>query len=161
MKFYTVSEAYAIFLQGICSKVPNVIDIHYKNPKAFVGIVLEVAGHKYLAPLTSPKDWHSSLKSSSPLYFKLHENGVPENQLGLVNLKFMFPILDSEVSLIDMDNLPDTPYKRMLYKQLQFIRSNSDTLMKKSSLLRMLVLSGKVTGTCDFAALEERYTGFK
>lgn len=160
MKFYTVSEAYAAYLKGIDSQIPNVVDVKYQNPKAFIGVVLEVEGHKYLAPLTSPKDWHSGLNNSSPKYFKLHENGNPENGLGLINLKFMFPIIDDEVSLIDVDELPDTAYKRMLYKQLQFIRTNSERITKKSKLLRNLVLGGKMQGTCDFASLEECYGNF-
>ena len=160
MKFYTVSEAYATFLKGIDDQIPNVIDVKYQNPKAFIGVVLEVDGHKYLAPLTSPKPWHDTLNNSSLKYFKLHENGNPENGLGLVNLKFMFPIIDNEVSLIDVDGMPDTPYKRMLYKQLQFIRSNSEQITKKSKLLRNLVLAGKMQGTCDFASLEESYASF-
>ena len=32
----------------------------------------------------------------------------------------MIPIIEAEVSLLDLDSMPDTPYKRMLYKQLQF-----------------------------------------
>ncbi|MBM4805924.1 type III toxin-antitoxin system ToxN/AbiQ family toxin [Vibrio parahaemolyticus] len=160
MKFYTVSEAYADYLKGICEKIPNVVDAKYQNPKAFIGIVLEVEGHKYLAPLTSPKDWHANLKPSSPKYFKLHENGNPDNGLGLINLKFMFPIIEDEVSLIDLDELSDTPYKRMLYKQLQFIRSNSERITKKSQLLRKLVLGGEMGGTCDFASLEECYGNY-
>ena len=160
MKFYTVSEAYAAFLKGIDSQIPNVVDVKYQNPKAFIGVILEVEGHKYLAPLTSPKDWHSGLSNSSPKYFKLHENGNPDNGLGLINLKFMFPIIDDEISLIDVDELPDTTYKRMLYKQLQFIRTNSEKITKKSNLLRNLVLARKMKGTCDFASLEECYKSF-
>ena len=160
MKFYTVSESYADFLKGIDNGIPNVVDPRYQNPKPFIGVVLEVDGHKYLAPLTSPKDWHSGISNSSPKYFKLHENGNPENILGLINLKFMFPIIDSEVSLIDMDEMPSSQYKNMLYKQLEFIRANSDKITKKSKLLRSLVLQGKVNGTCDFGALEQNYQQF-
>lgn len=160
MKFYTVSVAYAQHLKEIDDKIPNVFDAAYKNPKAFIGVVLEVDGHKYLAPLTSKKSWHADVKSSSPNYFKLHETGKPDNDLGLINLKFMFPIIESEVTLIELDDMPDTKYKKMLYKQLQFIRVNSENIVKKAALLRQLVLNGKMKGTCNFAALEECYQNF-
>ena len=160
MKFYTISSRYIEYLKGFEDKVPNSEDPNYQNPKAFIGIVLEIQGHKYLAPLTSPKPWHSTIKESSPSFFKLHENGVPENQLGLINLKFMIPIIEAEVSLLDLNGMPNTSYKRMLYKQLQFIRVNSDKIAEKSELLRNLVLQGKMQGTCNFSLLEEKYRDF-
>ncbi|SMG75014.1 Uncharacterised protein [Klebsiella quasipneumoniae] len=160
MKFYQISSRYISYLKEFEEKVPNSEDPTYQNPKAFIGIVLDIQGHKYLAPLTSPKPWHQDIKESSPNFFKLHENGVPENQLGLINLKFMIPIIESEVSLLDMDSMPDSRYKRMLYKQLQFIRANSDKINEKSELLRSLVLQGKMRGTCNFGLLEEKYRDF-
>ncbi|EDD5708002.1 type III toxin-antitoxin system ToxN/AbiQ family toxin [Salmonella enterica subsp. enterica serovar Enteritidis] len=160
MKFYTISSSYIKYLKDFDDKVPNSEDPTYNNPKAFIGIVLEIEGHKYLAPLTSPKAWHANVKESSPAFFKLHENGVPDNQLGLINLKFMIPIIEAEVSLLDLDSMPDTPYKRMLYKQLQFIRVNEDKISEKSKLLRNLALQGRMQGTCDFAMLEEKYQHF-
>lgn len=160
MKFYTVSVRYAAFLKSIDGHIPDLVNASYRNPKPFIGIVLDVDGHKYLAPLTSPKDWHKDIVSSSPKYFKLHEVGNPSNELGLINIKFMFPIIDSEMTLIDLDNMPDNQYKNMLYNQLQFIRVNSDVIAKKSKLLRTLVLQGKMKGTCDFNALESGYNQF-
>lgn len=160
MKFYTVSVPYAHYLKEIDDKIPNVVDANYQNPKAFIGVVLDVDGHKYLAPLTSQKPWHADVKSSSPNYFKLHEIGNPDNGLGLINLKFMFPILESEMALIELDDMPETRYKKMLYKQLQFIRVNSEDIVKRSALLRHLVLTGKMKGTCNFAALEACYQKF-
>ncbi|MGI2125061.1 type III toxin-antitoxin system ToxN/AbiQ family toxin [Shewanella baltica] len=161
MKFYTISAAYVTFLKGIDGQIPDVTNVDYQNPKPFIGIVLDFDGHKYLAPLTSPKPWHDDIKSSSPKYFKIHETGVPENKLGLVNLKFMFPVLDSEITLIDLDNLTDEKYQRLLYNQLQFIRANAEQITKKSKLLRVLSSKGKVEGTCNFAALENAYKTFK
>lgn len=160
MKFYTISSKYIEYLKEFDDKVPNSEDPTYQNPKAFIGIVLEIQGHKYLAPLTSPKKWHNNVKESSLSCFKLHENGVPENQLGLINLKFMIPIIEAEVSLLDLGSMPNTPYKRMLYKQLQFIRANSDKIASKSDTLRNLVLQGKMQGTCNFSLLEEKYRDF-
>ncbi|MEQ4676899.1 type III toxin-antitoxin system ToxN/AbiQ family toxin [Providencia vermicola] len=160
MKFYNISSKYICYLKSFEEKVPNSEDPTYQNPKAFIGVVLDIQDHKYLAPLTSPKPWHENIKESSPNFFKLHENGVPENQLGLINLKFMIPVIESEISLLDMNSMPDSPYKKMLYKQLQFIRANSDKINEKSELLRSLVLQGNIKGTCDFGLLEEKYRDF-
>ena len=78
----------------------------------------------------------------------------------MINLKFMIPIIEAEVSLLDLNGMPNTSYKRMLYKQLQFIRVNSDKIAEKSELLRNLVLQGKMQGTCNFSLLEEKYRDF-
>ncbi|PEH15929.1 toxN, partial [Salmonella enterica] len=49
MKFYTISSSYIKYLKDFDDKVPNSEDPTYNNPKAFIGIVLEIEGHKYLA----------------------------------------------------------------------------------------------------------------
>jgi len=161
MQFYTISEDYAEYLRGIDASIPNIKGNGYKNPKPFIGIVLHIDDHRYVAPLTSPKEWHDSIKNSSPMYFKIHENGNPDHKLGLVNLKFMFPILDDYSSLIDLENHDDEKYQQLLYKQLEFIRPNSEKLGKKAALLRKLFFEGKVKGTCNFASLEECYKKFR
>jgi len=160
MKFYTLSIDYAEFLKKFDSKVPNLTGVDYKNPKPFVGVVLEIDGHKYLAPMTSPKSWHDDIKNSNVNYFKIHENGDPTNYLGMINFKFMIPIIESEICLIDLDGISSEKYKNLLYNQLQFIRSSEDKIKKRSRLLRNWSLEGKVTGTCDFLALEANYNSY-
>lgn len=73
MKFYTVSDAYIRFLKSIDRKVPN----SYAGKKPFIGVVLEVNGHKYLVPLTSYKQKQDRIKLHCPTAVKLHERGNP------------------------------------------------------------------------------------
>ena len=160
MKFYTISSSYAAYLKQFDNKVPNLTADNYKHPKPFIGVVLQIENHAYLAPMTSPKDWHTSIKGSDPKYFKIYENGNTQNYLGMINLKFMIPVLDSEISLIDLENIASKHYQRLLYNQLQFIRSHQKKIKSKSLLLRKLVLNGKINNTCNFQSLEANYMSY-
>lgn len=46
MEFYTVSDAYIAWLKSIDNRVPD----NYQGKRAFIGIVLDINGHQYLAP---------------------------------------------------------------------------------------------------------------
>lgn len=160
MKFYTISTDYVSFLKTVDARVPNTQDPAYQQQKIFVGVVLEIDGHKYLAPLTSYKPHQDKIKSSSPVSFKLHEKSNPDNKLGMINLKFMIPVLDSQIQLLDINSISGG-YQRMLYKQLEFIRVNKSMILKKAELLRHLVIDKEQNfGSCNFALLEEKYRSF-
>ncbi|WP_052721946.1 type III toxin-antitoxin system ToxN/AbiQ family toxin [Pseudomonas synxantha] len=62
MKLYTVTDAYIAYLKGIDSKVLN----NYGGIRPYVGIIIEIGGHKYLAPLTSYKAKQEKLNNNLP-----------------------------------------------------------------------------------------------
>ncbi|MEM9276100.1 MAG: type III toxin-antitoxin system ToxN/AbiQ family toxin [Cyanobacteria bacterium P01_F01_bin.143] len=159
--FYTVSDSYINFLKQIERKVPN---NNYSNrKKLFIGIVLEINGHKYLAPLTSYKKSQDNISDSSPTIEKLHERGNPDNKLGMIQFRYMIPVIDSEIQLLDIENQPE-PYKSMLYKQFEFMKLRTNTILKKARRLHKLVVETKkdffCRKSCDFKSLEENYRNF-
>jgi protein AbiQ len=164
LKFYTVTEEYLTFLQKHEKKVPNPKGASYKNAKPFVGIVLEVEGHKFLAPLTSYKpELHNKLPKSFPTHCKIHEIGNPENQLGLVALRFMIPVLDSEITELDF-SVQQEPYLSMLQRQYASIKENQEVIKKQANKLYSLVVNDNhshfVELACDFALLVSVYQEF-
>lgn len=153
LKFYTVSTAYLDHLQAVEPKVYYAKGAAYINAKPYIGIVLEISGHKFIAPLTSYKPKQDTIKSSSPAAFKLHERGNPGNKLGMVSLNNMIPIIDSEITPLDLE-AQSHGYKKMLYKQFEFIKANSEEIKDKAAKLHHHVTVIRtpfyVKISCDF-----------
>jgi protein AbiQ len=156
LKFYVVSTAYLDHLQAVEPKVYYSKGAAYINAKPYIGIVLEVAGHKFIAPLTSYKQKHDKIKSSNVTAFKLHEKGNPSNKLGMISLNNMIPILDTEITLLDM-NAQEVRYQRLLYKQFEFIKANSDEIKDRAAKLHHQVSVVRTTFyvsiSCNFTAM--------
>ena len=164
LKFYTVSTAYLDHLQAVEPKVYYSKGDGYINAKPYIGIVLDVAGHKFIAPLTSYKPKQDGIKSSSLSVFKLHERGNPSNKLGMISLNNMIPILDSQISLLDLP-AQQSSYKKLLYKQFEFIKSNSDEIKDRAAKLHHQVTVARtifyVNISCNFNAMIDASKTFK
>lgn len=153
MKFYTVTDDYIRHLKKTDKNVPD----NYSESRAYIGVVLQVNGFKYLAPLTSYKTKQDKIKNSTPTIFKLHEDGNPENKLGMIQLNNMIPVIDSVISELDVDS-QDEPYKQMLQRQIKFIKKNSDKIVTRAEKLRKLVVENQHPHfskvSCKFEDLE-------
>ena len=114
--------------------------------------------------MTSYKEKQDSLKSGNPTLFKMHEDGVPENKLGMVQLNNMIPVLDSEITELDIES-KEEEYQELLKKQLIYLKKNKDIIQKKASKLHYLVVVKKhpfsMKMSCDFDALEKCMNTFK
>lgn len=152
MQFYVIADSYINHLVACDQHV-------YKNKgtRPYIGVVLEVDGVEFLAPLTSYKAKQDKIPDKSPLIFKMHELGNEKNNLGMVQVNNMIPILSSEIKLLDLSSL-DAKYQNLLNMQQQFLRKNQEELQKKASKLYTLVSNGVATRIvdmcCDFKALE-------
>jgi protein AbiQ len=154
MLFYTVDNQYIAHLKTVDSKVPN----NYNAIKPFVGIVLEINGFKYLAPLTSPKPNHDYRKSGDITCVKIHELGKPETKLGMIQLKNMIPVSDSVINLFNVKSRGPA-YESLLNNQLGYIKTVHEEIVNKSAKLYGQVTVKKtkfyVDLSCEFIALEQ------
>lgn len=164
MRFYTISDEYIAFLQQFDKKVPNSGGTNYKNKKVYIGVVLEIGTHKFLAPLTSHKEAHDRIQSSSCSAFKLHERTNPDNKLGLISINYMVPVPDSELIELDIDT-QEYRYKRMLYMQYEFIKINREEIVNRAAKLYEHVVIKRsaffVKISCDIPKLVDEYKNFK
>nr|EKW0785504.1 type III toxin-antitoxin system ToxN/AbiQ family toxin [Klebsiella michiganensis] len=152
MKFYIIADSYIKHLKSCDEKVRE-----NKGTRPYIGVVFEVNGVEFLAPLTSYKEKHDKIPSGFPLIFKMHELGNEENKLGMVQLNNMVPVLSSEIELLDLSVL-DPQYRNLLNLQQQFLRKNQEELQKKAGKLYSIVSKGFSTKLidlcCNFQALE-------
>ncbi|WP_418113813.1 type III toxin-antitoxin system ToxN/AbiQ family toxin [Vibrio scophthalmi] len=155
MKIYTISDSYLDHLRNVDSKVPS---NDYKNDKPYIGVLLEVNNCKYLAPLTSQKPSIDAIPANRPTIFKLHADDDETDKLGAIQILYMIPVVESEITELDIDSITDEFYKGLLNKQVQFIRKNSEAIQKKAKKLYNLVINNRgnfANNSCDFLALEK------
>ena len=156
LQFYTVSTAYLDHLRNVEPKVYYSQGDGYVNAKPYIGVVLELSGHKFLAPLTSHKPKHDSIRSSNVTVFKMHERGNPDNKLGMISLNNMIPVLDAEIALLDIES-QSPKYKKLLHKQYEFIKANADEIKDRAAKLHHQVTAVRTTFyvnlSCNFTAM--------
>ncbi|WP_159882009.1 type III toxin-antitoxin system ToxN/AbiQ family toxin [Paenibacillus puerhi] len=153
LKICEIQPAYLDYLRVHDSKVSE------KGSRKFVGIILEVNGQKYCAPLSSPKVRHIRIQDTAPDIVK-----IDGGKLGVINLNNMIPVLDSAIIHLDILQVADVQYRGLLTQQALSIRSNEQAIMKKAKRLHSMVASQKHPKLndrcCDFIGLEAVASSF-
>lgn len=97
VRFLHIRSDFIAYLKSIDHRVQDNYDMH-TNKKPYVsGILINVNGKKYIAPLTSPKEKYERLENKA--IFKLEK--IEKNRtvsLGIVLLNNMIPYVSSVVS---------------------------------------------------------------
>lgn len=161
MRFYNIKDDYIKYLRTFDEKVA----LNKKETRPYVGVVLEIAGIKYYAPFTSPKPKHQKMKNGKD--FRKINNGV----YGAINFNNMIPVLDSEVVLINIENIPDEKYKRLLQNQYKSIKADIEGIQRTAEKLHTLVLTddNKLSNfdklvkarCCNLGLLEDIYKKYR
>ena len=143
LSLYKVDEQYNRKLYELDCKVLDVSD--WKARRPFVGILIEVNDIKYVAPLSSPKKKHLSMKNTIDFY------KIDKGKLGVINFNNMIPVRDKyiiKVNPFEMNifNEEDKKYIKLLNKQLTWINKtkNVDIIIKKATKIRQLYLENRL-----------------
>lgn len=131
MRLYTVKDEYINFLRKYDTKVAE--NKNHKRP--YVGVLIEVDGIKYYAPLTSPKEKHKHMKNSKD--FRRINKGI----YGAVNFNNMIPVRDDAINLIDFNSIEDIQYRRLLQNQYNYILLDKVQIMKTAAELRKMIFT--------------------
>ncbi|MDU2702388.1 MAG: type III toxin-antitoxin system ToxN/AbiQ family toxin [Veillonella sp.] len=144
MRIYRIKDEYIEYLKKYDGKVAN----NKKEKRPYVGIVLEVNGFQYFAPLTSPKPKHEKMKN------KLDFIKLSDGKLGAINLNNMIPVNSNVVINMDINKDCDIKYRELLKDQLEFINSNAKLIQGQANKLYI-----KVTEFNSF--IKERCVNYK
>lgn len=148
---------YCNYLRKFDNKVPYNYDKKVLRP--FIGVLFEVNGFKYFAPLSSPKPKHKCMKST--LDFLKIANG----ELGAINFNNMLPVTDNNIIKLDLEKdcltKTEEKYTKLLKEQLYWLNRNQDKLYNKSTKLYDKYISGTLNSSiaercCNFKLLEEK-----
>lgn len=149
LKFYDVDRDYVAFLKEYESKVPNIS--YAAHDKFICGVVLEIDGRKYYAPISS---------FSKPQ----RTNFLLKNSVGRVTssirLSFMFPVPDDKITLKNF-SLEEPPYRRLLMDEYKYCNVHEAKIVEKARYVHKSVTQDKnplmVKNCCDFDKLEAAY----
>ena len=170
LSFYIIDEKYVKYLQDKelekrgFTKVSNTFNLLYLHKKCYVGIIFEINGFKYLAPLTHPKTHYEENKQffnriSTPINIT---TGEKTKYFGRIMYSYMIPVpTDDLIEEIIINDVDDYGYRMLLLTQYFFI---NDKKVKDSIYLKASMLYKKVCNNpnhylskvcCDFKYLED------
>lgn len=154
LKFYDIDENYIQFLKTIDRQVP---DVKYdSNNKFLCGVVLEINGIKYYAPIS-----HKTDKQQTNL--QIFDNGVP---ISTIRFSFMIPAFDEVLTYKNFKDIAkiDPAYASLLHAEHSYCSNNvADIKSKALSVYKIgCNKNHRLNYTCcDFKKLEEHYMEYK
>ncbi len=174
-KIYSVSDEYIEYLRA---RHPNVYSNkieHRTHYRKYIGVVINMAGHNYYIPMSSPKNTDYQVagdekvikKSIVPIIRIVVRNNNNEKELkGTLRISHMIPVPDSELKLYDLDNETDIAYKELVNNEVIFIRKNQVKITNYANLMYKQKIENDETAkyvktALDFKALEEMCQNYK
>lgn len=167
MKLFTIDSNYIDYLKQFDKNVMNHFGDKYNKTRKYIGILLEVNGFKYLAPLSSPKktDYLEDGKIRNSIVSLIRI--VYENRLlGTIKLSNMIPVFNEKViEYYVLEKETDLKYKDLVFNELKFIYQNKELIIKNANKLykqKLLNLDiGYIKNTINFKLLEEKAKEYK
>ncbi|MBQ8166956.1 MAG: type III toxin-antitoxin system ToxN/AbiQ family toxin [Lachnospiraceae bacterium] len=98
-----------------------------KEKRKYIGVVFEIKGIKYFAPLSSYKDKHKKMKESVD-FIKIKDYAV-------INLNNMIPVPESQIVNIDINNEKNPSYKYLLQAESREINRQKNRIKKNAEIV--------------------------
>lgn len=171
---YNVTDDYIKYLTQFDNKVFDNKIGKRKHMRAYIGVVLEVNGTKYFAPLSSPKPKDYNADGTirrNPIFLTrivTIEKGQPSLK-GKILFSNMIPIVDSAVVRYDIANEKDKKYQDLIIKEIDFITKHRVEIYHKANLIYSQKIAEKtlktvptyLLHTIDFKLLESKSKNYK
>lgn len=154
LKFYDITEDYVKYLQTIDRQIPN---IHYNTNNKFVcGIVFEIKGVKYYAPIS-----HTVKKFQTSML--IYDKGTP---ISSIRFSFMLPAYDEVLIEKNFKQIAkeDQNYANILAAEYEYCRHHVNDIYKKAEAVYRIGCNKnhQLNYTCcNFKKLEEEYLKYK
>lgn len=153
IKLYEVNPEYIDYLVPYAPHLFHNKKPGQLNERKYIGIILVVNGMKYFAPLSSYKIKHDKMKNSLD-FIKIGNYAV-------VNINNMFPVPDGEYTYVNIAEVKNAQYKKLLMTEYRIIKKLQDKIKKNASELykhkNEKGISTPLAKRCnDFLLLEEK-----
>ena len=119
-----------------------------KDKRKYIGIVFQINGMNYFAPLSSYKTKHVKMKESVD-FIKIKDYAV-------INLNNMIPVPNSQIVEIDINKEKDLSYRYLLQAESREINRQKNRIRKNAEI----VYSHKIHNG-DSTALAKRINDFE
>lgn len=142
LKLYEIKKEYIEYLGMFQEHV-----FHDEGKRKYVGIILEINGYKYFAPLSSFKEKHKRMKESVD-FIKIKDVSV-------ININNMIPVPERQYQLVDISGTKDPHYKYLMQTEIREINKQKNRISKNAQI----VYSHKLRNT-DKTSLAKRCNDF-
>ena len=152
LKIYEVNSKYVEYLSAFAPHLFLNKQAGQRNERKYIGIVLQVNGLDYFAPLSSFKEKHHRMKESLD-FIKIKDYAV-------INLNNMFPVPPNECRYVNIQAETDFKYRDLLRAEYRYIKMIQEKIRKNANTVYHLRLrEGNTTALgkrCnDFSLLEK------
>ena len=150
LKIYEIDSRYVKYLSAYQEHIFfSERDI---SSRKYIGIVLEINGFKYFAPLSSYKAKHKKMAEGVD-FIKIKDYAV-------INLNNMIPVPDGEFNLVDVNGTKDPHYRFLLQAESREINRQRNRILKNADIvykhkLRNVDTTPLAKRTNDFIKLEK------
>lgn len=151
IKIYEINPTY---IEYLVPHAPHLFHNSRKgqaNARKYIGVVLQINGMDYFAPLSSFKPKHKTMKDGLD-FIKIKNYAV-------INLNNMFPAPAGECTYVNIGAVKDSAYRALLLSEYRFIKSIQERIRKSAaSLYKHKIANGNETALSkrcnDFILLE-------
>ncbi len=156
IRIYEVKSEYIKYLSNYQTHIFSQTD--GKNQRKYIGIVFEIDGIKYFAPLSSFKEKHKQMKENVD-FIKIKDYAV-------INLNNMIPIPNSQIVDIDINKEKNASYRYLLQAESREVNRQKKRIRKNAEIVyNHKKCNGASTPlakrTNDFELLEKLYKKYK
>lgn len=154
IRFYEIRTQYIDYLVPYAPHLFHNSKKGQANQRKYIGIVLQVNGMDYFAPLSSFKPKHEGMDFIKVLRY------------AVINLNNMFPVPPSERVYVDFVAIKDPSYKSLLLAEYRYIKSIQTKIQKNAvTLYNHKLTKGNSTSLArrcnDFSLLEAKCKCYK
>ena len=152
LKLYEINASYITYLSAYAPRLFQNKKSGQKNERKYIGIVLQINGFDYFAPLSSFKDKHRLMKEGLD-FIKIKDYAV-------INLNNMFPVPLSETEYVDIRSERDPHYRALLLAEYRYIKSIQEKIWKNAqNVYKIKIKDGDASSLAkrcnDFFLLEK------
>lgn len=161
LRLYQVQDSYIEHCRNYDDKVAETKKDRKKFDRKYVGIIMEINGFSYFAPLSSAKKRHEKMRESIDFIKIEDENGL----YAVLNLNNMIPVPTIAKISFDISDEKDIKYRDLLKKEREIILTkkqkiidNAKSLYEKVAIKKNTYLSQRCI---DFRLLETKIEDYE
>ena len=152
LKLYEIKENYITYLAAYEPHLFHNKKQEQKKGRKYIGVVFQINGLDYFAPLSSFKDKHRLMNEGLDL--------IKVKDYAVINLNNMFPVPLSETRYVDIRSEKDPHYRALLLAEYRFIKSIQEKIRKNAQNVYKIKIkdgtSSALAKRCnDFLVLEK------
>lgn len=146
IKLYEVDSDYITYLSAFAKHLFLNKKPEQANNRKYIGVVFEINGFEYFAPMSSFKEKHFKMKDSVDF--------IKVKNYAVINLNNMFPAHETQIKYVDISAEKNSNYRLLLLAEYRYIKSIQDKIRKNAQTLYGIKLKN------DGSSLSERCNDF-